>query len=152
MKEVAVVPGQHKRLDTALRRLKTCIDAYPAIGPLPLADAHAHLAAQGVALPLAVGVDDVRWSVAYTAPAGVHVVGSYLLGTATRPAVNVDVAVDMPAVRPGPRTGAHRERQGEGHRHRNTQRYARLPQGGGCRALMVVCLASPRWRASDACV
>ena len=116
MKEVTVDPTKVRRLDAALHRLKSVIDAVPAVAPLGMDDARAHLAAQGVVLPLDLVADEaVQWKVQYTPPTAVHVVGSYLLRTTTRPTLNVDVAVVMPSVRlpawPRPTTGrAHARR------------------------------------------
>jgi len=101
MNEVSVDRTKLPRVDAALHRLKALVDGIEATKPMDLPRARSYLAGRGVALPFDYVSDatSVQWKLQYLPPTAVHVVGSYLLQTTTRPVLNVDVALEMPAVR-----------------------------------------------------
>jgi len=101
MNEVSVDRTKLPRVDAALHRLKALVDGIEATKPMDLPRARSYLAGRGVALPFDYVSDaaSVQWKLQYLPPTAVHVVGSYLLQTTARPVLNVDVALEMPAVR-----------------------------------------------------
>lgn len=54
---------------------------------------------KGAKFPLPSPPAPVKGKFRFQRPASVKVVGSYLLGTVTKPDLNVDIAVQMPKVR-----------------------------------------------------
>jgi len=108
MNEVSVDRTKLPRVDAALHRLKALVDRIEATKPMDLPRARSYLAGRGVALPFDYVSDatSVQWKLQYLPPTAVHVVGSYLLQTTARPVLNVDVALEMPAVRSA-RDAAH---------------------------------------------
>lgn len=53
---------------------------------------------RGTKFPLPPPPAPVKGKFCFHKPANVKVIGSYLLGTATKPELNVDIAVQMPKV------------------------------------------------------
>jgi len=54
---------------------------------------------RGTKFPLPPTPSPVKGKFCFRKPVSVKVVGSYLLGTGTKPDLNVDMAVEMPKVR-----------------------------------------------------
>ncbi|KAJ3367232.1 hypothetical protein GGF31_007650 [Allomyces arbusculus] len=101
--EVAVdVPPAARDL---LVRIKTALEASKPLGPFSHAQAQTHLRKARIAWPWTVDLGkDVQYAFAYTAPARIDVVGSFLVGGEKKGALikrrdgyNLDLAVQMPS-------------------------------------------------------
>jgi len=98
LKEVNVPAKKLEKLRSALHRVKEVLDGSSAVQPLTVQEARDYLAEHGeIVLPFDRQEDSSNLKMAYQAPAGVHVVGSFMLEAYVKPALNVDVAIEMPA-------------------------------------------------------
>uniref|UniRef100_A0A8C2UM31 Nucleolar protein 6 n=1 Tax=Chinchilla lanigera TaxID=34839 RepID=A0A8C2UM31_CHILA len=94
LKEVRLSEKKKDRIDVFLREVNQRIKKVPSTPEAELTD-QTWLPA-GVRVPLHQVPYAVKGSFRFLPPAQVTVVGSYLLGTCTRPDINVDMALTMP--------------------------------------------------------
>ncbi|KAM6182038.1 nucleolar protein 6 [Erethizon dorsatum] len=94
LKEIRLSEKKKDRIDVFLREVNQCIKKVPSTPETELIE-QAWLPA-GVRVPLRQVPYTVKGSFRFLPPAQVTVVGSYLLGTCTRPNINVDMALTMP--------------------------------------------------------
>ncbi|KFO35328.1 nucleolar protein 6 isoform X1 [Fukomys damarensis] len=94
LKEIRLSEKKKCRIDVFLREVNQRIKKVPLIPETELID-QSWLPA-GVRVPLHQVPYAVKGSFCFLPPAQVTVVGSYLLGTCTRPNINVDMALTMP--------------------------------------------------------
>ncbi|XP_065188804.1 nucleolar protein 6-like isoform X1 [Sycon ciliatum] len=98
LSEVNTKP-RYSALDKALAVVKQHLEGLPAVEPFKLADEAAWLPA-GVVFPLPkelLGNCTKDATFSFSAPSSINVIGSYLLGTLTKPSLNIDLAVQIPA-------------------------------------------------------
>ncbi|XP_038646615.1 nucleolar protein 6 [Scyliorhinus canicula] len=95
LKEVKVKEKKRKVIETFLHEVKNLLSNIPETEQVDITDQS--WLPKGVKVPFLQIPYNIKGKFHFLRPASVKVIGSYLLGTCTKPEINVDVAVTMPA-------------------------------------------------------
>ena len=98
LKEIKLKSKRNKKLDLFLHALRDCLINIPDnMQELELDDKACQ--PKGIQIPLHLhDAQTIKGKFTFKAPTNIAVVGSYMIGSITKPVVNVDVTVEIPQV------------------------------------------------------